>query len=132
LEVGGEDVQDSGQASACHYIQVVISASHGLVHRDRDGIVHEVCEDLRSAFPEAQSAKLLHSRVVNQPAAVFCCEPGLDALRPKQTTRISTLFLAGDWTATGWPATMEGTVRSGYLAVEGIRRVLAAGSSGNR
>ena len=45
-----------------------------------------------------------------------------ERLRPEQETRIANLFLAGDWTATGWPATMEGAVRSGYLAAEAISR----------
>ncbi|MBV8313846.1 MAG: FAD-dependent oxidoreductase, partial [Planctomycetaceae bacterium] len=46
--------------------------------------------------------------------------PGVEALRPRQRTPVEGLFLAGDWTATGWPATMEGAVRGGYLAAEGI------------
>jgi uncharacterized protein with NAD-binding domain and iron-sulfur cluster len=50
--------------------------------------------------------------------------PGVDRWRPDQTTPIENLFLAGDWTATGWPATMEGAVRSGYLAAEAILRRL--------
>ena len=52
--------------------------------------------------------------------ATFAVRPGVDALRPPQRTPVDGLFLAGDWTATGWPATMEGAVRSGYLAAEGI------------
>ena len=51
--------------------------------------------------------------------SVFCL-PGVDSLRPRQQTSIGNLFLAGDWTTTGWPATMEGAVRSGYLAAEGV------------
>jgi uncharacterized protein with NAD-binding domain and iron-sulfur cluster len=50
--------------------------------------------------------------------AVFSVRPGVDQLRPQQQTSVPNLFLAGDWTATGWPATMEGAVRSGYLAAE--------------
>jgi uncharacterized protein with NAD-binding domain and iron-sulfur cluster len=46
--------------------------------------------------------------------------PGVDRWRPAQPTPIANLFLAGDWTATGWPATMEGAVRSGYLAAEAL------------
>ena len=65
-------------------------------------------------------AKLLQSRVVTEQHAVFSVWPGVDALRPPQKTSIPNLFLAGDWTATGWPATMEGAVRSGYLAAEGV------------
>jgi hypothetical protein len=101
-------------------LQVVISASHDLVGRDRDEIVRRVCEELRETFAGARDAKLLHARVLTQPAAVFCCEAGVEELRPVQVTRVANLFLAGDWTATDWPATMEGAVRSGYRAVEGI------------
>ena len=62
----------------------------------------------------------LHGRVVTQPAAVFSVPPGVDRFRPPQQTPIENLALAGDWTATGWPATMEGAVRSGYRAVEAL------------
>jgi len=48
--------------------------------------------------------------------------PGLDRFRPQARTQWPGLFLAGDWTATGWPATMEGAVRSGYLAAEALTR----------
>ena len=46
--------------------------------------------------------------------------PGVDRWRPPQASPVPNLVLAGDWTATGWPATMEGAVRSGYLAGEAI------------
>jgi uncharacterized protein with NAD-binding domain and iron-sulfur cluster len=58
--------------------------------------------------------------MVTEPAAVFSMRPGIERLRPAQRTAIANLALAGDWTDTGWPATMEGAVRSGYLAVEAI------------
>ena len=58
--------------------------------------------------------------VVTEHGATFAVRPGVDALRPPQRTPVDGLFLAGDWTDTGWPATMEGAVRSGYLAAEGI------------
>ena len=54
------------------------------------------------------------------PAAVFSMRLGVERLRPPQETPIPNLLLAGDWTATGWPATMEGAVRSGYLAARAI------------
>ena len=50
--------------------------------------------------------------------------PGLNALRPAQQTPVPNLVLAGDWTQTGWPATMEGAVRSGYLAAEAVLATL--------
>ncbi|MBN2475018.1 MAG: FAD-dependent oxidoreductase [Pirellulales bacterium] len=108
---------DSGSA---HYHQVVISASHMLGGRRRDDILAEVLRDLRSLWPSAHSARLLHWRVATRPAAVLSACPGLDDLRPGQRTPVENLFLAGDWTATGWPSTMEGAVRSGYLAAEAV------------
>src|SRR5207237_4642339 len=108
-----------------HYYQVVISASHDLAARERDDILREVTDDLRAVFPAAREANLLRARVVTDPFAVFSMRPGIDALRPSQTTSVPNIFLAGDWTATGWPATMEGAVRSGHLASEGVLQYLA-------
>ena len=67
-------------------------------------------------------------RVVTEHAATFSAVPGVDRWRPAQASPIPNLFLAGDWTATGWPATMEGAVRSGYLAAEAPAR--PAGQAG--
>lgn len=103
-----------------HYYQVVISASRDLSGQDRDHLVEQVCAELRAAFPSACEAQLLCSRVVTENAAVFSPACGLDLFRPPQRTAVPDLFLAGDWTATGWPATMEGAVRSGYLAAEAV------------
>jgi uncharacterized protein with NAD-binding domain and iron-sulfur cluster len=58
--------------------------------------------------------------VVTEHGATFAVRPGVDAHRPPQRTPVEGLFIAGDWTSTGWPATMEGAVRSGYLAAEGV------------
>jgi len=57
---------------------------------------------------------------VKEIRATFSARPGLEALRPGNRTHVPNLFLAGDWTKSGWPATMEGAVRSGYLAAEAI------------
>lgn len=103
-----------------YYAQVVISASHALVGRAPETIAAEVCDELAAIFPAAQGARLLHQRVVTHRHAVFAMRPGIDSLRPSQQTTIRNLCLAGDWTATDWPATMEGAIRSGYLAVEAI------------
>jgi zeta-carotene desaturase len=58
--------------------------------------------------------------VVKEVRATFSARPGLEQERPLPETRLANLFLAGDWTRTGWPATMEGAVRSGYSAAEAI------------
>ena len=108
------------QRSAEPHYEVVISASHGLLGRPHSETVSEVLADLATIWPDVRDAELLGSRVVTQPAAVFSVRPGIDRLRPGQKTAVSNLFLAGDWTSTGWPATMEGAVRSGRMALESI------------
>ncbi len=102
------------------YCQVVTSASHELVGRRPEEVVAEVRRELGEIWSTAHRAELLGSRVVTHPAAVFSVRPGVDRFRPPQRTPVGNLALAGDWTATGWPATMEGAVRSGYLAAEAI------------
>jgi len=108
---------DAGGAQGYRY-QVVISASGGLKRRGHDEIIAEVVGELAAVFPPTAAATLLDARLVTDPQAVFSACPGSQAMRPAQRTRYSNLFLAGDWTATGWPATMESAVRSGYLAAE--------------
>lgn len=107
-----------------HYYQVVISASRHIAGRPRDEVVAEICAELRGLWPAARDARLLRSKIVTDPQSVFSVAPGVEALRPLQMTRVPGLFLAGDWTSTGWPATMEGAVRSGYLAAEGALKHL--------
>ena len=103
-----------------HYYQVVISASRDLRGMQPDEVVAAVYDDLRTIFPAAREAKLLSSKIVTERDAVFSYHPGLDAMRPDQRTAIGNLFVAGDWTQTGWPSTLEGAVRSGYLAAAGV------------
>ncbi len=107
-------------AAGEHYYQVVISASHDLAGRERQAVVDEVLDDLRAVFPHAAGAQLLRWQVISQADAVFSVRPGLDTVRPPPQTLIPNLLLAGDWTRTAWPATMEGAVRSGYLAAEAL------------
>lgn len=102
------------------YYQVVISASHDLAGRDKKTVIAAVCAELSAIFPAATEAKLLRSKFITESQAAFSVRPGLDGIRPPQQTAIPNLFLAGDWTRTGWPATMEGAVRSGYLAAEAV------------
>ncbi len=102
------------------YYQVVISQSRDLAKMDRDEIIEQVQDDLQAIFPLAREAQLLNSRVVTDHHAVFSTVPGLDDIRPSQATSIDNLSLAGDWTQTGWPATMEGAIRSGNLAAAAV------------
>jgi squalene-associated FAD-dependent desaturase len=102
------------------YLQVVISASYDLLGKGRDEIRDAVLTDLSDVWPAVKEARLVRSWVVTEHGATFAVRPGVDALRPSQRTTVDGLFLAGDWTDTGWPATMEGAVRSGYAAAQGI------------
>ena len=102
------------------YLQVVISASYALLQLDKLAIRDAVLADLAAIWPVVLDARLLRWWVVTEHGATFAVRPGVDLLRPPQRTPIDGFFLAGDWTDTGWPATMEGAVRSGYLAAQGI------------
>ena len=104
------------------YIELVVSASKSLIEKSRGEIVDLVLKEVREFFPAARDANLLKSAVVKEVHATYSPRPGIDAYRPPQATIWPRVFLAGDWTATGWPATMEGAVRSGYLAAEALVR----------
>lgn len=104
------------------YVQVVVSAARQFRGLGREEVERRVVDELRRLFPAARSANCLRARVVTEHAATFSAVPGVDQWRPAQTSPVENLFAAGDWTATGWPATMEGAVRSGYLAGEALLR----------
>jgi len=103
-----------------YYLQVVISAVRSLRELGHEEIRRRIVSELERVFPGVNSAKLLRSKVVTEHTATFSAVPGVDRWRPSQSSPVENLALAGDWTATGWPATMEGAVRSGYLAAEVI------------
>jgi squalene-associated FAD-dependent desaturase len=113
---------NENSARAGQYLQLVISASYDLLQKPRQEIIDLCLAEVRHALPAARNAELVKATVIKEAAATFSPEPGVDRWRPKQQTAIPRLFLAGDWTATGWPATMEGAVRSGYLAAEAVLR----------
>ena len=79
-------------------------------------------------MPYAREARLEKAHVIKELRATFSAAPGTEALRPPAETERPDLFLAGDWTRSGWPATMEGAVRSGYLAAEGVARASGSGA----
>jgi uncharacterized protein with NAD-binding domain and iron-sulfur cluster len=103
-----------------HYVQIVVSAARQFRGLGHDEVERRVVAELRRLFPAAAAAAVLRARVVTEHAATFSAVPGVDRWRPSQRSPIPDLFVAGDWTATGWPATMEGAVRSGYLAAEAL------------
>jgi zeta-carotene desaturase len=115
---GGDSATELHSATELQYLQLVISASYELVPRSRAEIIDLCRRELADVLPATREAKVLKATVIKEINATFSPEPGVDRWRPAQTTPIGNLFLAGDWTQTGWPSTMEGAVRSGYLAVE--------------
>ncbi len=99
----------------------VISAARDWVQRPKDECLQLFTQQIQNTFPAAKNAKLERGVIVVEKRATFSPTPGVDRIRPMQSPPpggIQNLFLAGDYTRTNWPATMEGAVRSGYLAAE--------------
>ena len=118
--VGPQHAAPESSTAATQYLQLVISASYDLLRKSREEIIELCLKEIRQALPAARQAQLVKATVIKEAAATFSPEPGVDRWRSAQQTSTPRLFLAGDWTATGWPATMEGAVRSGYLAAEAV------------
>jgi squalene-associated FAD-dependent desaturase len=119
------EAREKGEGS---YVEMVVSCSRSLVEKSKAEIVAMAVKEAEEFFPDACEAKLLKSTVIKEVHATYSPRPGIDQYRPKPVTAWPRVFLAGDWTATGWPATMEGAVRSGYLAAEALAR-FAGGKS---
>ena len=103
---------------AGRYLQVVVSASRSLVEMPRQDVIDLALRELGEFLPLVREARLEKAHVVKEVRATFSAKPGLE--RPGAASRVPRLFFAGDWIDTGWPATMEGAVRGGYLAAEAI------------
>lgn len=108
-----------GQGS---YIELVISASKTLVSMERQAVIDLAMRELALFFPIVKKAKLLKAAVTKEVRATYSIRPLLDRVRPSSQSPWPGIYLAGDWTATGWPSTMESGVRSGYLAAETLAR----------
>jgi len=117
LQPGHRDQQGS-------YVELVVSASRSLVPMQRQEIIDLAMRELARFFPVVNTAKLIKATVVKEVRATYSVRPQLDTIRPTAESPWSGIFLAGDWVATGWPATMEGAVRSGYLAAEAVAKAM--------
>jgi len=123
------EARDNANANANgSYIELVVSCSRSLVEKSKAEIVDLAVREAQEFFPDAPDAQLLKSIVIKEVNATYSPRPGIDQYRPKPETAWPRVYLAGDWTATGWPATMEGAVRSGYLAAGAVAR-FASGKS---
>ena len=119
----------SGLASGGQYLAISLSGADAYVDRPVDDLREEFVPALQALFPAARGARVERFLVTRERAATFRQAPGTAALRPGPRTRIPNLFLAGAWTDTGWPATMEGAVRSGVAAAR--HALLAVGRTGS-
>ena len=111
--------KDSGR-----YLQLVVSASRDLTALSRREIIEIAIGDLRLYFPRVRDANLVKAHVVKEQRATFSAAPETESLRPGPVSEIPNVYQAGDWTRTNWPATMEGAVRSGYIAAEALGKSL--------
>lgn len=97
-------------------LSFVISGAQEFSERAKEELVLLAWKDLQQVLPQARAANVVHSLVVKEKRATFLPAPGLESYRPQTQTTCSNFFLAGDWTATGYPATIEGAVLSGQRA----------------
>jgi zeta-carotene desaturase len=102
----------------------VISGADEWMGLEKAEIVERVLDDLYRALPRSKGLEPVHARCIKEKRATFAARPGFETLRPgagpavASGPSIENLYLAGDWCDTGWPATMEGAVRSGYAAAQ--------------
>jgi len=103
------------------YVELVQSASRAFAARERSEAIAQAVGELAEFFPQVRAAKLEKAALVKEVRATFGVPPGIDAYRPSVAqSPWPNLFLGGDWTATGWPSTMESAARSGHLAAEAL------------
>lgn len=105
-----------------HYLELVISASHAELKKTREEILSPAIEELKSFFPAAREARIVRAGVLKEARATFSVTPGLEQFRPEPDACGDGLYLAGDWTKSDWPSTMESAARSGRIAAERVAR----------
>jgi uncharacterized protein with NAD-binding domain and iron-sulfur cluster len=106
------------------HISAVISAAHEYVGLTNDELIQLTMEDLRSAYPSLPEHPM-HAVVIREKRATFSCTPAVEQLRPSQKTHVANLFLAGDWTDTGYPATIEGAITSAEQCADLVSGLIA-------
>jgi zeta-carotene desaturase len=120
LSSAGADRVRGSKTSSEHYISLVLSGARRHISRGKEELLATALRELSALFPETQKATLLHSLVIKERFATFSPTWEAEQVRPTARTPVRGLCLAGDWTATGLPATIEGAVQSGYTAAEVI------------
>jgi len=112
---GSKSIFDGSKGT---YLSMVISASQRFETMPKDELLALVLAEVRDCLPDARAANVVKSLLIRWPKATIAPKPGVEALRPDQCSPITNLFVAGEWTRTDWPSTMEGAARSGYRAAE--------------
>jgi uncharacterized protein with NAD-binding domain and iron-sulfur cluster len=102
------------------HLCISLSAAWEYIDQDREELSQRFIAAMAQAFPRARGATVHRVVVVKQRHATFRCLPGASRHRPGSGAPIANLFLAGEWTDTGWPSTMEGAVRSGFNAAQAV------------
>jgi uncharacterized protein with NAD-binding domain and iron-sulfur cluster len=103
-----------------NYVSLVLSGAHDHIGRAKEDLLAVALKDLGELLPAARQAKLVHSLILKERFATFSPSWEVEAMRPAARTPVPGLYLAGDWTATGLPATIEGAVQSGYNAARNV------------
>ncbi len=119
-----DKTRQSGLAAG-QYLALSLSAADGYVDVPAAALREEFLPALEQLFPAAAGAEVTDFFVTRERRATFRQAPGVGALRPGAVTSVPGLVLAGAWTDTGWPDTMEGAVRSGQRAAEEMTHGLA-------
>jgi zeta-carotene desaturase len=109
-----------GRAGVPQHLAFVASAAYRSAPKTNAELVDAAVGALRRYFPAMAGAAVVRSLVQREAQATFASRPELEALRPGPATPLAGLFLAGDWTDTGLPATIEGAVRSGLRAADAV------------
>ena len=117
----------AGAPAGCQYLAVSLSGAEREMGMSVDALRERFVPALEQLLPRAREANLESFLVTREHAATFRAAPGVEALRPGPRTTLDGLVLAGAWTATGWPATLEGAVLSGHAAAEEALRALGIG-----
>jgi len=112
-------------ASSGQSLALTISDANRFVDSEARELVALALDDLRQVFPRVDTASVVHSVVLKEKRATFSQRPDVESFRPSCTTSLENLFLAGDWTNTGYPATIEGAVISGRKAAAAVSEFLA-------
>jgi squalene-associated FAD-dependent desaturase len=101
-----------------NYLSAIMSGAHEYVDLPKEKLIRIAAADIATAYPSTHRAKLIHSIVIKEKRATFSPTNEVEPLRPSSQTSVENLYLAGDWTNTGLPPTIEGAIMSGFRCAE--------------